>query len=489
MMSKKVLMQKIAALLIVLLGLHPLLAESPSTLTPIQTTSLQEWIESLSMQAATWGAPIVTMYALRHHDAIGPSAKAQPNTIWRMENISTPALSQEAGYVTPNVNVIYGFGFMDLRSEPIILEAPDSDNRYYMIEIVDMWTNAFAYVGGKSTGYKGGKFALVGPNWKGNLPPNVQRIDCPTPWILLQPRVHVYTNGNIDLSGAKQILDDIRVTGLSVFSGKKAPASPRYHYPAPVPVHSDLSVSELQYKDPLQFWELLVTAMNENPPPLDQVTALLPMFKPFGIELGKSWQRSRLSPTILEVMSQVAQKIGPLLAHLPFGTFYQGALIPSPTIGNPGDDYQTRAIVARVGLTANTPFEAVYWMYVIDSAGDPLTGENNYTMTFKEELPFYEPGFWSITMYDAATNYTISNPLNRYMIGNDTKSLKKNNDGSFTLYIQNESPEKDKESNWLPAPPGPFYLIPRCYAPKPEVIDILTDVHSWPIPAVDPVKS
>jgi len=487
-MPKKVLMRKLTALFCTFLGLHSLLASSQNEMTPAQIASLKKWTESLAIQAATWGAPIVTMYALRHHDAVGPNAKAKPNTIWRMENISTPALSQEAGYVTPNVNVIYGFGFIDLRSEPMILEAPNSHNRYYMIEIVDMWTNAFAYVGGKSTGYKGGKFALVGPGWKGTLPSQMQRIDCPTPWILLQPRVEIYINGKVDLPGAKKILNNIRVIGLSTFFGQKSPEPLHYDYPTPIPANPNLSVSELQYKDPLQFWEFLAIAMNENPPPYDQIKALLPMFKPLGIELGKPWQRSGLTSETLEIMKQVAEKIGSLLSHLPFGTFYKGALIPSSTIGNPGADYQTRAIVARVGLTANTPFESVYWMYVLDSEGNPLTGEKNYTMTFKEELPFYKPGFWSITMYDTATNYTVSNPINRYMIGSDTKNLKKNNDGSFTLYIQNENPGKEKESNWLPAPLGPFYLIPRCYAPKPEVIGILTDVHSWPIPAVEPVK-
>lgn len=113
-------------------------------IAPIQVDANKEWTQALAIQAATWGAPLVTMYALRYHDALGPLAKAAPNTIWRMENISTPELSKEAGYVTPNVNTIYGFGFMDLRQEPIILEVPDSNNRYYMVEIVDMWTNAFA---------------------------------------------------------------------------------------------------------------------------------------------------------------------------------------------------------------------------------------------------------------------------------------------------------------------------------------------------------
>ena len=448
----------------------------------------RDWTYSLAIQAATWGTPLVTMYALRYNDAIGPKAKAAPNSIWRMEDISTPILSQREGYVTPNVNVLYGFGFMDLRQEPIILKIPDSKNRYYMVEIVDMWTNAFAYVGGKTTGYTGGTFALVGPGWKGTLPAGVQRIDCPTPWVLLQPRVHIYHHGQLDQQGAKTILQAITTTGLSQFIGNPAIVTPTYNYPAPQPIDPLLPVSAVNYQDPLQFWELLMVALNENPPPKDQISALLPMFKPLGIEIGQSWDRSKLSPDTLKVMSKAAKKIGSILANLPSGTSHQSAYIPPATIGNFGTDYKTRAIIARVGLTANTPYESVYWMYTSDTDGHPLIGTKKYRMTFKKAIPFYEPGFWSITLYDANNNYTVANPINRYMLGSDTKEMKKNPDGSFTIYIQRESPGKEEESNWLPSPTGLFYLIPRSYAPTPEIIHILTDANSWPIPEINVVE-
>jgi len=446
-----------------------------------QPTVVDEWSYSLAVQAASWGAPLVTMYAFRQLVALGTKPKAAPNSLWRMENISTPELSKQAGYVTPNVNVIYGFGFMDLREEPIVITAPKSNDRYYMIEILDMWTNAFAYIGGKATGYKGGKFLLTRPEWKGDVPSGMTRIDCPTPWVLIQPRVHIYSNGIIDLVGAKMILNGIRTTKFS-----KPFARTKYNYPAPMPVNPNLPVSVLQYQDPLQFWELLATALNENPPPKDEITALLPLFEPLGIELGKPWNRNQLSPSVLASMSKAAREIGSMLAALPIGTFYQGAMIPPDTIGDFGKDYKTRAVIARVGLTANKPSEAVYWMYTHDKMGELLTGEKKYTMTFKEGIPFEKPGFWSITLYDATNNYTVSNPINRYMIGSDTSDLKKNPDGSFTIYIQSTSPGKNKESNWLPAPAGPFYLTPRSYPPKPEVVAILSDVKSWPVPAVEP---
>ncbi len=125
--------------------------------SPEQVKAIETWTYTLAVQGATYCAPLVAMYNLRSSVAFGPKPKARPNTFWRLDDISTPALSAESGYVSPNANVIYGFGFADLGAEPVILTAPDSGGRYYMIEIVDMWTNAFVYPAGGASGYKGGK--------------------------------------------------------------------------------------------------------------------------------------------------------------------------------------------------------------------------------------------------------------------------------------------------------------------------------------------
>ena len=145
-------------------------AQTPAKYTPEQAKALEDWTYAVALDAANWGSPAVIMYNLRANDAVGPKPKAAPNSIWRMEDISTPKLSVEAGYVTPNVNVIYGFGFLDLGPEPIILTVPDSKGRYYLVEIVDMYTNAFAYVGGLATGYKGGDSLLSAPDSRASFP-------------------------------------------------------------------------------------------------------------------------------------------------------------------------------------------------------------------------------------------------------------------------------------------------------------------------------
>lgn len=453
-------------------------ASAQAQLQQANIDALKNWSYSLAYQAAIWGGPLVTMYALRHNDAVGPKPKARPNTLWRMEDISTPELSKEAGYVTPNVNVIYGFGFVDLRQGPIVLEAPDSGGRYYMVEIVDMWTNAFAYVGGKATGYKGGKFVLVGPGWSGALPEGAKPIQSPTPWVLIQPRVHIYRDGKVDMDGARKVLDAIRLVDPS----GRAPSA--YAYPAPVFTNPSLPVSTLDFKDPLQFWELLSLALNENPPPKDQITALMPLFQPLGLEVGKPWDRARLPAPVLSAMGEAAKAVPDMLAKLPLGSSVSNALIPPPSIGNFGTDYLNRAFIARNGLTANTPYEAIYWGNTLDNTGAFLQGGRKYTMTFKDGIPFIPPGFWSVTLYSSDDNYTVPNPINRYMLGSDT-NLKRNPDGSVTLYIQSESPGAGQESNWLPAPKsGQFYLIPRAYAPAPEAIEILTNSTPERVPAV-----
>ncbi len=460
-------------------------ASTRLVLPPSRAKALQQFSYSLALTAAEWGAPLVTMYNLRHNDVFGPSPKALPNGIWRMSNISTPELSREAGYVTPNVNTIYGFGFLDLGPQPVVLTLPDSRGLYYMVEVCDMWTNAFAYPAGAARGYKGGTFAIVGPGWTGTLPPNVQRIDSPTRWVLIQPRVHLARQA--DLAASRAVLDGITTRGLAEFLGQPAPAAPKYDYLAPVYKTATQPVSALNYQDPLQFWDILSRAMNENPPPKEQIAALLPLFAPLGLELGKTWDRSRVQPDMLASMKQAAGDIGELLGTVPIGEFAGGWFVPPPTIGNFGTDYFTRAVVARDGLTANTPNEAVYFDSTTDETGTLLSGADRYAVTFHQLPPFNAPGFWSVTMYDGTNNYTVPNALNRYSLGSDD-ALKTAADGSTTLYIQHASPGTALESNWLPAPAGPFYMILRSYAPGPAIVQTLSKPGTYALPPIRLVK-
>ncbi|MGC2128334.1 MAG: DUF1254 domain-containing protein, partial [Methylovirgula sp.] len=223
-----------------------------------------------------------------------------------------------------------------------------------MIEICDMWANAFAYVGGVATGYKGGTYALVGPGWQGELPPGMKRIDCPTRWIEVQPRVHV--KNAADLGGAQKALHAITVTGLAQYNGGSAPAPLAYSYETPK-INPKVASSQMQFLDPLQFWDIFSAAMNENPPPESEIRSVLPQFKYLDIELGKLWRRESVQPQILQEMKSAAEQIGPsMMPLLPIlGNTADGWNIPPANVGMPGADYPVRAIIAVFGLTSNTP--------------------------------------------------------------------------------------------------------------------------------------
>jgi hypothetical protein len=357
------------------------------------------------------------------------------------------------------------------------MSMPDSEGRYYTIETLDYWSNAFAYPAGHEAGYKGGKVAFVGPGWNGELPAGVKRIDCATRWILVQPRVHV--TGQADLPGAKKVLNAITTQGLAEYLGKPALPKPKYSYAAPM-VEPKQTTSALAFDDPLQFWEILSAGMNENPPPPDQVKALLPMFAPLSLEPGKQWDRSKVDPVVLAAMKQAVQKLPNVLLSLPYGALIKGWLVaPLQDLGDWGTNYYGRAYASRIGFTWNKPYEASYLMGYNDVDENPLTGAKKYTITWKQTPQVDPPGFWSLTPYDLKTSYTVPNPINRYSLGSDNKDLKYNQDGSLTLYLQADSPGKDKESNWVPTGKGPFYTVLRAYAPSEATMNAMRDLKTF----------
>jgi hypothetical protein len=248
----------------------------------------------------------------------------------------------------------------------------------------------------------------------------------------------------------------------------------------------------MDFDDPMQFWSIFAAAMNENPPPRNEIDAILPQFKYLGIELGKPFDPRAVNPIYLTIMKKVAAEIGPMAVQsLPLvGRLKNGWIIPPANTGDADNDYMSRCLVAIFGLTANTPIQAVYYPAAVDGDNEPLTGARKYAVTFSGAMAFAQPvppGFWSVTMYDGVTRYTAPNPINRYALGSDDE-LKKNADGSFNIYLQHDSPGPERQANWLPAPAGPFYLILRNYAPAPAVAAGLKDLATFEgPPPVTPV--
>ena len=319
-----------------------------------------------------------------------------------------------------------------------------------------MYTNAFAYPAGGASGYKGGKFALVGPGWKGTLPAGVTRIDAPTRWIELQPRVNVKSEA--DLPAARKVLKAITLQGLSEYTGGAAPARPAYHYEVPK-MTPGVATSHMQFDDPLQFWSIFSAALNENPPPASEIDAVLPSFKYLGIELGKQWKPDDVPAGHPGPDEEPPRRASATLRSAPCRSPARlrtaGSFRPT-TRAMPGPTICPGSCVAVFGLTANATDQAIYYSGVLDGNNKPMTGAKRYTLTLKPPMGYARPvapGFWSVTMYDRVTNYTAPNPINRYHLA-DYNDLRKNADGSITIYMQRAAPAPTRKRTGCRRPRG-----------------------------------
>ena len=223
------------------------------------------------------------------------------------------------------------------------------------------------------------------------------------------------------------------------------------------------------FDDSLQFWAIFSETMNENPPPESEIVAVLTQFKYLGIKFGETWRPEAVNPIVLSEMKRAAAGIGRLmLANVAMGGGLQrGWVIPPANVGMAGTDYLTRAVVAVMGLTANTLEQAIYYTGLLDAEGEPLTGAKRYKITFAAPMTYIQavpPGFWSVTMYDNVTKLTVPNPINRYSLGS-SDPIKRDPDGSFTLYIQRESPGEDLEFELAARPRGAILPHPTQLCP------------------------
>lgn len=381
--------------------------------------------------------------------------------------------------VSPNADTLYSLAWLDLGDEPMVLSVPEMGKRFYMMALMDAWTNVFASPGSRTTGSGKGDFAIVGPNWKGKLPDNLKPIQSPTNLVWLIGRTQ--TNGASDYKAVHAIQDTYRLIPLSAW-GKP------YQAPVSQPVDAALETKtpppeQVARMDAATFFGRLNRLMQDNPPAAADAPAL-ERFAKLGIGPGKPFDGSKLDPAVAAALDEGMQAGRATLikeAKGPRGTENNGWTIMPENLANFGTDYTTRAVVALVGLGANLPADAIYPHAVADSDGQPLSGANRYTMRFeKGQLPPVK-AFWSITTYNEKQNF-IENPINRYAIG-DRDALQFGPDGSLTLFFQKDSPGKDKESNWLPVPEGAFNLFMRLYWPEQAVVD-----GTWKIPRVERVK-
>jgi hypothetical protein len=426
-----------------------------------------EQTRAIAKDAYLYGFPMVDNYRVQYSyfvDKAGPEYKGGWNEIHNTARVYT---HEDKTIQTPNSDTPYSAVGADLRAEPLVLTIPWIErDRYYSLQFVDGYTSNFAYAGSRTTGNGGGKYVLAGPDWKGDFPDGVSDVFCcDTELALVLYRTQLF--GPSDLDAVKKIQAGYQVQPLSAYLNRPPPAPPpAIDFVAPL-------TPEQQRTSP-RFFEILNFALRFAPA-LPAERELRARFATIGIGPDGNFDADTLTP---EMRSAIEGGMADAWAE--FTTFKKdkvdtGQAGSAQFFGTAADlngNHLYRMAGAVLGIYGNTAAEAIYPSFSSDSAGAPLTGANNYAFRFAAgRLPPVN-AFWSLTAYELPQSLLVANPINRYLINSPMlPSLVPDPDGGYTFYVQHESPGLDKESNWLPAPRGPFALVMRLYWPKPEALD------------------
>ena len=454
----------------------PTLAEQQGKLSPAD-------VEKVGEEAIIYGLPMSMFYSIMNAYAVDKDSgqfKAPFNTIANEPKVYTPA---DTAIVTPNSDTPYSFLFMDLRAEPVVLCVPEIEkDRYYSVMLTSQYTFNFGYIGSRATGNGAGCYAVAGPSWTGDTPEGVTKVfTSETDFALATYRTQLFNAADID--NVKAIQAKYEVKPLSAFLSQPAPAAaPAIDWPK-----IDKATEK---KDVLGYLPFLLQFAPATGPAAVEVP-LREKFARIGIEAGKPFPTVALTDadkTALTEAGKSAEEAIKLKVEK-MGKLVNGWTVVNSGIGDRAvydGDWTQRAAVAVAGILANDPAEAVYPITRQDGDGQPLDGATaNYTLTFPAGAFPPVNAFWSVTMYDGKTQLLIENPIDRYLINSPMlPELKKNKDGSLTLYIQKDEPtDPVQKANWLPAPDGPIYMVMRLYWPKEAALN-----GDWQPPAVMPAQ-
>ena len=457
--------------------LKPAARPNPITGATPDATWEEEFAYTLGVQAYTYAFPWTYNSLMRWRWATVPMADLStesglvlPNVLVHQRKL-TDAKWRNGG--RPNSDTLYSSTWADLTKEPMIITLPDMGKRYFSVELVGFDSDNYDYIGTRATGSHGGKFALVGPNWKGSLPKGVKAVRvAPTNWVLVLLRILI--DDPQDYPTVHQLQDQVSLVPLSQYLGKATPGA------APDPKTVLIPPVNRKSPDPLQEWKVINRLLTENPPPAYE-NQMMKMFAQIGVGPGQDVEK--MGPAIQRGLVRALATGRMIVTSAPANnvgrTTVNGWGISPSTWGRTGvnGQYLMRDAQSLGGFVVHDPIENIYPVLMTDANGEPLQDSHRYELTFKkEELPLSD-AFWSVTLYDSTFNF-VDNPINRYTLGNRSKGMKFNADGSLTMYIQKDAPEADKASNWLPAL-GNFHLVMRVYLPKKPMLD-----GSWKPPLI-----
>ncbi|MES2643108.1 MAG: DUF1254 domain-containing protein [Myxococcota bacterium] len=449
-------------------------AASPETVAA-PATDEEEEARAAAIDAYIYGYPIVTMDLTRRVSTNVEKPEGGKAPMGQFANLRQYPDASFRTVTAPNADTLYSTAWLDLGAQPMVLSLPAEGDRYYLMPMLSAWTEVFDVPGTRTTGTKAQTYLLTGPGWEGDVPEGMTRVAAPTNLVWILGRT--YSTGTPDDYAAVHALQDqYQLVPLEAYGTPYTPP------PGTVDPNVDMKTAVRDQVHALsgeEFFGRLATLMADNPPAEDDATMVARMER-IGIVAGQPFTPpdATVRAAVEDAPEAALQQIMNQKAKA--GREVNGWTVMTDT-GKYGTDYLQRAFVAAAGLGANLPADAVYPVTTVDGEGRPLDGENAYVLHFeKGETPPVE-GFWSVTLYDPAF-FFVENPIQRYSIS-PRQDLKYNADGSLDLYIQDVSPGKALENNWLPAPKEDFQLMMRLYWPEERVLD-----GTWAPPPVQRVE-
>ena len=432
----------------------------------------------IATDAYIYGYPLVTMEMTRRvmTNVAAPEGTRAPMGQWAKLREYPNASFRDV--TAPNADTLYTITWIDVGKEPWVLSIPAMKDRYYLVPMLDGWTNVFRAPGSRTTGDGAQTYAITGPGWSGTLPAGGREYKSPTDMVWVLGRIYC-TGTPEDYAKVHALQDEFKIVPLSSY-GK--PYTPPAGSVDPMVDMKTAVRDQVNALDAVSFFKLLATLMKTNPPAAEDAPALA-NFAKIGLVPGEDFDAGKLNADFAKRIPEIAVdrimlqfKINPELKNVNGWTY-------TTKTGLYHTDYMMRALLTAVGLGANRPQDAVYPMSLKAENGESYDGANKYVIRFRKGQTPPVEGFWSITMYDPQF-FFIANPINRYSIS-PRQNLKANRDGSIDIYVQKDSPGAERESNWLPAPAGKFTLMLRMYWPNEHHPSILNG--SWAIPAVQKV--
>ena len=447
-----------------------------STKTPVDDAVVNDAVE-----AYVYGYPLVTLDMTRKQITNVDSAGTRRAPMGQLVRMRTYPTAEYHDVPGANTDTLYTMVWLDVSKEPWIFSIPDMGDRYYMMPMLDGWTNVFQSPGTRTSGNKAQKYVITGPTWSGTAPEDVAEIKAPTGLVWILGRIYC-TGTPEDYAKVNALQDKFSLVPLSSYGKQYSPKPAEVDASLDVKTPIAAQVPALSVND---YFNYLAKLLKTNPP-AEQDAPMIARMAKIGLVPGQDFDDSELSAIDKEAMQAVPKRaLLKMAERVKKQEPVNGWVYFGPSVGRWGTDYLLRATTAWLGPGWNLPADAVYPISQKDANGSDYNGaEHKYLLHFDEGQFPPVKGFWSLTMYDK-DNFLAANPLNRYTLSQRDK-FATNPDGSVDVYLQANSPGKEKEANWLPAPKAKFALMLRLYWPtdsSPSILD-----GTWKPPAIKIVQ-